>query len=748
MKTLKQFDFFYVENRNLKKEYKTLADFEGEVTQEVVLPHDVALSVSEFGGEHETLFGTNVCKLQEKENLHCYYFCKFKHEIGRFILRVNRVDVYSEIYLNGEKVMITDNAFISFEQEVDLKAENELVIHLLPAMIKAREMEIPAITNMLQFSYPAAYMRKPIHLLGWDIFPRNALGGIFDAVVIDELKTDEIKSVYVYTNNLNEHGADLLVSYFLKISGDQCSDYEIEIKGRSGDSEFYYRKRLWFVASKVAIHIDNPKVWNVKNHGKPNLYDFTVTLYKGNKAVDEYRRKIGVRRIELVKSNDENGGRFDFIVNGKRTFIKGINWVPLSTFHSLCVEKMPAAFAYLQDLNVNMVRVWGGGYYETEEFYNFCDENGILVWQDFMMACGIYPWNEAFSKIISAEVEQVVKRLRNHPSLALWSGDNECDMDANRWDSRIDPNRNIITRRVIADTVYLHDVDRSYLPSSPYIDGFVFKTKSEPSEAHTWGPRNFFKSDYYTNIKSAFVSENGYMGFPCVPSLKRFIPQEKVNDLSCLEYTIHSSNPAEDSYFNFRMKMVENEIIEMLGYLPQTIEEKVLACQIAEAEADKFFVEYMRCRKNDRGGILIWNLIDGWPQVSDSLVDYYGVKKLAYGYMQNSYRDFALMIEEKADSIELYAVNDTLENKAFFYELKDVEDGSVICAGNASVKANEAKKIDQSKKRGAQSFIDIKWVENGTEYHNHFVCDIKLIDINKYLQCAKKLNLIADEYLL
>ena len=149
MKTLKQFDFFYIENCKLKKEYKTLTDFDGETTQEVFLPHDVALSVSDFKGEHENLFGTNVCKLQEKENLHCYYFCKFKHKCGRFILRVNRIDVYSEIYLNGEKVMTTDNAFISFEQEVELKEENELVIHLLPAMIKAREIEIPAITNML-----------------------------------------------------------------------------------------------------------------------------------------------------------------------------------------------------------------------------------------------------------------------------------------------------------------------------------------------------------------------------------------------------------------------------------------------------------------------------------------------------------------------------------------------------------------------------------------------------------------------
>lgn len=742
MEKITAFNLYLIENEKLDKEFKSLADFAGVKAERAELPHDVALSLAKLGGEDELYYGTNICELQKYENLHAFYFTDFAHEAGKFKLVFNRIDVFSEIFLNGEKVLETSDAFIAYEKEVELKEKNELVIHLFPAMIKSRENEIPAITNMLQFSYPSAYMRKPMHLLGWDVFPRNVLGGIFDAVKIEKIKPDEIKSVYVYTNRIDERGANLLVSYFLKVSGDHFADYEIEIKGASGDSGFYYRKRLWFVADKVSIDVKNPKLWSVNNLGKPNLYDFIVTLYKNGEAVDEYKRKIGVRTIKLVRRDDENGGKFDFLVNGERAFIKGINWVPLSTFHSMCEGKYEKAFGYLKDLSVNMVRVWGGGFYESDKFYEFCDENGILVWQDFMMTCGIYPWDEKFSEIMRREAEFVVKRLRNHPSVALWAGDNECDTDANRWDTSIDPSRNVITRRVLKETVYLHDPNREYLPSSPYISEYIFRTKNEPAEAHTWGARDFFKSEYYSHIKSSFVSENGYMGFPSVKSLKRFIPEEKLNDMGALEYTIHSANPCEDSYYNFRMAMTVNEIKETFGEVPESIEDKVLACQIAEAEADKFFIEYMRAKKDKRGGILIWNLIDGWPQISDSIVDYYDEKKIAYDYVKRSYANFLLIMEERGRTVTLFAVNDEATDKAFEYEITEMNSGKTVAKGKAEVKANSLKPVKKLGKRGKRDFFAFRWKTADESGFNHFVCDIKGIKLEDYARLAKKAGLI------
>lgn len=742
MEKIIDFNLYLVENRKKTREYKKASDFAGLNCLKVTLPHDIALSATEYRTQDQLFYGANICALQDYENVHAYYFTEFTHKAGQYKLVFNRVDVYSEIYLNGEKILQTDNAFISYEKQVTLSENNQLVIHILPAMIKSRENEIPAITNMLQFSYPSAYMRKPMHLLGWDIFPRNVLGGIFDAVKIEQIKADEIKGVYVYTNKIKDDSANLLVSYFLNVSGDMLKDYEIEITGKCEDSEFYYRRRLWFVADKVSVTVKNPKLWTVNNFGKPYLYDFKVTLYKDGAAVDEYARKIGIRTVKLDRHDDENGGKFDFIVNGERAFIKGINWVPLSTLHSDCGDKYRKAFNYLKELSLNMIRVWGGGFYETDEFYDFCDQNGILVWQDFMMTCGIYPWNDKFAAIMKEEAEYVVKRLRNHPSLALWAGDNECDMDANRWDAKLDPTRNIITRKVLKEVTYLHDPSREYLPSSPYISKFIFETKNQPSEAHAWGPRNYFKSKFYNSIKSAFVSENGYMGFPSTDSLKRFIPQDKLNDMQAMEYTIHSTNPCEDSFFNFRMNMTVNEIKETFDRVPECIEEKVIACQIAQAEADKFFIEYLRTKKDVRGGILIWNLIDGWPQISDSLVDYYDQKKIAFDYVKRSYADFTLMMEERGKRLNVYAVNDLASDRTFEYEIVLVNTGKVVARGKKLSKANSLTLCKKLKKRGERDFYLIKWRTDSECGTNHFVCDIQGIKLEEYIRLAKKCGII------
>lgn len=206
MQKIEKFNFCFIENKALKRNYTRVAELAEIPFKTVTLPHDIAFSVSRFKTEEELNFGSNICELQKYENLHCYYYTQFSHKPGRYLLRFDRVDVYSEIFLNGVKILETDNAFISYETQAELAENNELIIHIFPAMIRAGEYEIPAVTNMLAFSYPSAYMRKPMHLLGWDIFPRNVLGGIFAPVEIREIKEDEIKSLYIYTNKI-ENGA-------------------------------------------------------------------------------------------------------------------------------------------------------------------------------------------------------------------------------------------------------------------------------------------------------------------------------------------------------------------------------------------------------------------------------------------------------------------------------------------------------------------------------------------------------------
>ncbi|MBE7087513.1 MAG: hypothetical protein E7369_04350 [Clostridiales bacterium] len=736
---LKEFKFTYIENQKKTKEYRTFDDCQTLGGETVCLPHDVALSVTEHKTSDQLFFGSNIKSLQDKENLHCYYYTKFSAKEGKYNLILNRVDVFSEIYINGELVLTTDNAFISHETEVYLKPSNEIVIHLLPAELKARELTPPVSVNFLQYSYPFAYMRKPIHQSGWDILPRNLLGGIFDVVRFEEVKTDFIKDVYFCTADLKEDSASVIVSYSLSISGDKLSDYEIKVSGKCEDSEFGSKVSVWGIANKLKYEVKNPKLWTINNFGKANLYTLTLTLYKKGNPIDVYERKVGIRRIELKYKNDDNGGVFDFVVNGERAFIKGLNWVPLSPFHSEAEDKMDEALALMTDTKINMVRVWGGGYYESEKFYDYCDEHGILVWQDFMMACGIYPWDDEFSKIMTKEVTYIVKRLRNHSSLAVWVGDNECDMFATNFDKHVNPNDNVITRKVIPNLIKIHDWSRVYIPSSPWIDEYVYKNGCQPSEAHTWGPRDFFKSEYYTHLLSAFISENGYMGFPNISAIKKFISKPVLEDFYNEEYMLHSTNPEKDGAYSFRMAMTINEATETFGSEPKTLKDVVVQTQIAQAEAVKFFIEDMRVGKVRRGGILIWNLVDGWPQISDSIVDYYQTKKPVYKYLQNSYENLALIISETDDTAKLNVVNDTLKDERFTFEVVDWETKKVICQGTDSIKSNGYKDLCSWKKDG-QRFYVIRWTIDGKAYVNHFITDIKNVPVEKYLSFAKDMG--------
>ena len=306
-----------------------------------------------------------------------------------------------------------------------------------------------------------------------------------------------------------------------------------------------------------------------------------------------------------------------------RISVCGTNWVPLDALHSREKERYDRALSLLDDIGCNMVRWWGGNVYPEDMFYDFCDSHGIMVWQDFSMACGTYPQDEAFAKSMEAEVEAVVRRYRNHPSLVLWAGDNECDEMV--W-SKIKLKENTLTRTLLPEIISRNDVKRDYLPSSPYIA--KGEKMENVSERHLWGPRDYYKSSYYKDTPAHFVSELGYHACPSVTSVKKFISgdivvSEMKNNPSCLLHSTDYDNCQD------RFMLMEKQIRQLFGEVPDTAEKFALASQISQAEADKFYIELFRCKKPVKSGVLWWNLIDGWPQFSDAVVDYYFKKKLA-----------------------------------------------------------------------------------------------------------------------
>jgi len=346
--------------------------------------------------------------------------------------------------------------------------------------------------------------------------------------------------------------------------------------------------------------------------------------------------------------------------------------------------------------------------------------------------------------LITDEATAIVKKLRNHPSLIIWSGDNEIDFVY--YGAGLDPSDNKITREWLPNIVHQHDIGRPYLPSSPYLSPEAYKALKSGSaekspEDHLWGARDYYKSDYYKNSTAHFVSECGYHGCPSLDSIKKFITPEKVwpynnND----EWILHSSDQrGNDS----RVMLMEKQIRQLFGSVPSDPETYVLASQISQAEAKKFFIEHMRVGRPQKCGIIWWNLLDGWPQMSDAVVDYYYTKKLAYHYIKRSQAPFAICADEIASwGIRLFACNDTLEEVSGHFTVKDAVTDELLLNSDFSVGKNRSAAIAKLPiYYSEQRILIIEWEANGKCGMNHYLCGYPPIDLEMYASVINKYRL-------
>ena len=374
-----------------------------------------------------------------------------------------------------------------------------------------------------------------------------------------------------------------------------------------------------------------------------------------------------------------------------------------------------------------------------------------MVWQDFAMGCAVYPQEQIFFEKLQDEAIQVIKRLRNHPSLILWAGDNEGDYAYQDWGGiRRNPDKNVVTREVLARVCEAHDFTRPYLPSSPYITEEAYVGGKPTSEEHLWGPRDYFKGPYYNTTVCHFASETGYHGCPAPASLRKFISKEelwpcfKENGFPNDEWEAHSTcmELLPDVAYSYRIRLMERQVKTLFGNdESDQLFDFAKQSQISQAEAKKFFIERFRISKWRRTGIIWWNLIDGWPQISDAIVDYYYTKKLAYHYIKRSQNPVCLMFGEPVDNvISLYGVNDTIYDVDVSYKVTDViADGKVvlegksILTGDTSLLVNELT-IDNNQK----TFYLIEWEINGKSYKNHYFTNILDINYDTYMEAIRK----------
>ena len=698
------------------------------------------------GVEKAPYFSTNCWDYQKYENYHQFYFTYFDCDLYKPVLILNGVDTVSEVFINGKKIGETNNMFIpfSFALKNVKKKNNELLIHILPSVTEGKKY--PPVVKTLDYNQESMNVRKSPYSFGWDIFPRFTLGGIWKDVVIKEYKP-EIEDVRI-SSDFNNDGVYL--KFFVTVNG-TIPDGKISVKGVCKDSVFSFQSAFNGNKAELGGFIQKPLFWNVRGYGEQNLYSVSVSVSYDCKVIEKTVR-YGIRKIKLLSSETVcDGGKFEFILNDKKVFVLGANWVPTDALYHFDEEKTKKALEAAVDLNCNLLRCWGGGVYESDEFYDLCDEYGLIVWQDFMMACATYPQSKKFLKNIKAEAEYQIKRLRNHPSVCLFCGDNECDNAARDWNPfHLDPNENVITRKIIASAVKRLS-DQPYLPSSPYLSPkFIKKSKKTQTflaEDHLWGARDYFKNPFYATNETYFASEIGYQGCPSPESLKKFMksvyPIFKDDGNPTKEYLCHATSVKDDysSPYAYRIRLMAEQVKTLFGETFDNVEDFSKASRISQAEALKFFIESFRTRRNRNGGIIWWNLLDGWPQVSDAVIDYYFEKKLAYFYIKTAQRPLSLIMNEVCGKVVLFGVNDYGEKKNVKYRITDLYADFCVCEGEATIDAFTAKEIKElNVSKDDKVFYLIEWESDGINYKNHFHTAIKNIDYKKYLTAMKKVG--------
>jgi beta-mannosidase len=727
------------------------------------VPGNVELDLIRAGILPDLSLGNNIYLLREYETYEWWYRKRFSTpaipERYRAELVFEGLDCLAQVWLNGVSLGEAANMLIAqrFEVTNALQAgENELVVRIRSAVLEGRQRQPAPFETAPASGFESLAVRKAPHMYGWDIMPRVVTAGIWRDVYVQFLPPTRWRSVYWATTAVDAARRSAVVFVDWDFTTDQhaIDDWQVRLSlwreeqkvHESLHPVFHTHGRAW-------LHLQNVYLWWPRGYGEPVLYDARAELLDGQgNVLDTHRCRIGLRtaKLEFTEvTTPEEPGEFVFIVNGVKVFAKGTNWVPLDAFHSRDVQHLKPTFDMLVDLNCNMVRCWGGNVYEPDAFFDLCDEHGVMVWQDFAFACAIYP--DEIIPAVQHEAQEVVKRLRNHPSLVLWCGNNEIDHTYFWTGMGIDPNTDKISRQVLAEVVRQHDPFRSYLPSSPYVGPEVMRRGADGNltpEQHLWGPRDDFKGAFYTRSLAHFVSEIGYHGCPDRRSLEQMMDADHLWPWQENEqWLTHAVRPLPRmTDYNYRIPLMAKQIAVLFDNVPDDLDDFILASQISQAEALKFFIEHWRRRKWRTTGILWWNLRDGWPIISDAIVDYYYRKKLAYVYVKRVQTDVCAMFSEPEDGVHtLIVVNDTLCPAEGEVEVTDADSGRLLLRGSFYVEPNDKSIAGSVPQVQQPSMWLIRWkLADGREFLNHYLAGARPFPLTQYRQWLNVLQISED----
>ncbi len=582
------------------------------------------------------------------------------------------LDTYASVYLNGRKILEADNMFRQWVVEVSelLKEENTLQVcfrspinEILPRL-KEEKIVYPSTADPGEGTSP--YTRKAPYHYGWDWGPRLVTSGIWRPVTLRAWDEIVLRDCYVRQRALNDRQAELEARLEVDLEEAVTLQLRLFVNDRLVKEREIRPERPGRNVLVEDLVLAAPRRWWPAGYGEPYLYSVRVEL-AGARATVSTTRRIGLRTLEIrrEKETGRKGESFTVVVNGVPIFAKGANWIPADSFTP---RVTPERYRYLLqsavDAHMNMLRVWGGGIYEEDVFYDLCDELGLLVWQDFMFSCALYPADRSFLESVREEALYQVRRLRQHPCLALWCGNNEIEWGWYDWGwkekypVKFWKEYRRLFHELLPQICASEDPERLYWPSSPASDvpGKIYPNHPDYGDIHYWGVwhgREPFEN--YQRQRPRFASEYGFQSFPDLKTVKMF--SEPADwDIFSPVMLAHQRNESGNA--------IIKSYLEQRYPPPKDFPAFLLLSQLLQAEGVKMGAEHFRRLRPYCMGSLYWQLNDCWPVASWSSIDYYGRWKALHYYARRFYAPLLVSPYQEDGKIRVAVVSDFPEARS------------------------------------------------------------------------------------
>ncbi len=674
------------------------------------VPGDVHLDLLRNKLIPEPFYRDNENKLQWIENADWEY--RTTIPVSEKLLRRQNIDLVfdglntcAQVYLNGNLLLTSDNMFRTYRLNAKpyLKpGDNQLRVVFTSSTQLAEKIADQDPWRPRTHTQARWYIRRAAYQYGWDWAPRFLTSGVWRPVRLEAWDDARISDLNIRQLDVTKLSAHLLAQVEVTASTNSLATVAVNYGLNNKELTATQTTQLHAGVNHVElpITIDHPELWYPAGYGSQPLYAFHADLKIGGETEESSSVRSGLRSVELRRDPDKWGRSFEFVVNGIPVFAKGASVVPFDSFPSrVPVAQIRDILQSAKDANMNMIRIWGGGYYETQEFYELCDEMGIMVWQDFMFGNPWQPGTYSFKQNVAQEVEDQLKRLRNHPSIVLWCGNNEQENNFVQDSlhvsqiARLQMWQDYLTvfSGIIPALVARYDPGAAYWPSSPsgdyeetmamnyrvLEDGDDVGGNEEFGDTHDYTvwtstnllPRVPFSSEEDRHYR--FVSEYGFQSMPEMRTIDAFTLPEDRTSTSTPVMTVHQKDPAGYA--------------TMLDYIrqyygqPRDFSSLVYATQVIQAEFIKVVAEHLRRDRPRTMGSLFWQLNDCWPVISPSSIDYYGRWKALQYYARRFYSPLLVSSQLQDGSLNISVVSDETTPTTASLRLRVMKfDGTVL----------------------------------------------------------------------